>query len=127
MRNQGGSASDGYLSFGQVLQSDRNRVTASIQFALPVLGNLMWTQQWPIMDIQEIERKARKFATNNVGRHPCGSNAILYLPRDKGGRGLCLVQMEYKATKIKSAVRLYGNEDTAIQMVRQFEEQAEVI
>ena len=29
--------------------SDRNRVTASNQFALPVLGYLMWTQQWPIL------------------------------------------------------------------------------
>ena len=33
--------------------------------------------------------------------------------------------MEYKATKIKSAVRLYCNEDPAIQMVRAFEERAE--
>ena len=31
--------------------SDYNRVTASNQFALPVLGYLMWTQQWPVMDI----------------------------------------------------------------------------
>ena len=33
--------------------------------------------------------------------------------------------MEYKAAKIKSAVRLYCNEDPAIQMVREFEERAE--
>ena len=33
--------------------------------------------------------------------------------------------MEYKATKIKSVVRLYCNEDPAIQMVREFEERAE--
>ena len=33
--------------------------------------------------------------------------------------------MEYKATKIKSAVRLYCNEDPAIQKVREFEERAE--
>ena len=51
--------------------SDQNRVTASNQFALPVLGYLLWTQQWPIMDIQVIDR--------NGGRHPCGSNAIFYL------------------------------------------------
>ena len=107
--------------------TDRNRVTASIQFALPVLGYLMWTQQWPIMDIQEIDRKARRIVTENVRRHPCGSNAILYLPRDKGGRGLRSVEMEYKARKIKRPVRLYGNEDPAIKMVWQFEERAEVI
>ena len=65
--------------------SDHNRVTASNQFALPVLGYLMWTQQWPVMDIQEIDRKARKIVIENGVRHPCGSNAIFYLPRDKGG------------------------------------------
>ena len=105
--------------------SDHNHVTASNQFALPVLGYLMWTQQWPVMDIQEIDRKARKNVIENGGKHPCGSNAIFYLPRDKGGRGLRSVEMEYKAMKIKSAVRLYCNEDPAIQMVREFEERAE--
>ena len=50
--------------------SDHNRVTASNQFALPVLGYLMWTQQWPVMDIQEIDRKARKIVIENGGRHP---------------------------------------------------------
>ena len=39
---------------------DHNRVTTSKQFAFPVLGYLMWTQQWPIMDIREIDRKARE-------------------------------------------------------------------
>ena len=86
--------------------SDHNRVTASNQFALPVLGYLMWTQQWPVMDIQEINRKARKIVIENGGRHPCGLRSVV---------------MEYKATKIKSEVRLYCNEDPAIRMVRKFE------
>ena len=33
--------------------------------------------------------------------------------------------MEYKATKIKGAVRLYCNGDPAIQLVREFQERAE--
>ena len=33
--------------------------------------------------------------------------------------------MEYKATKVKDAVRLYCNEDPAMKMVREFEERAE--
>ena len=60
-----------------------------------------------------------------TGEGTRGSNAIFYLPRDKGGRGLRSVEMEYKATKIKSAVRLCCNEHPAIQMVREFEERAE--
>ena len=65
------------------------------------------------MDIQEIDRKACKIVTENGGRHPCVSNAILYLLQDEGGRGLRLVKMEYKATEIKSEVRLYGNHNPA--------------
>lgn len=56
--------------------SDYNRVTASNQFALPVHSYLMWTQQWPIKDIQKIDRKARKIVIGKRGRHLCGSNAI---------------------------------------------------
>ena len=105
--------------------SDHNRVIASNQFALPVLGYLMWMQQWPITDLQQIDKEARKIVVENGGRHPCGSNALLYLPRSKGGRGLRSVEMEYKATKVNGAVRLYCNEDPAMKMVWEFEERAE--
>ena len=69
-------------------------MTASNQFALQVLGYLMWTRQWPIVDIQEIDRKARRIAIENGGRHPCGSNAIFYLTREKRGRVLRPVEMK---------------------------------
>ena len=98
---------------------------ASNQFALPVLGYLMWTQQWPITDLQQIDREARKIIVENGGRHPCGSNALLYLLRRKGGTGLRSVEMEYKATKVKGAVTLYCNEDPTMKMVQEFEERAE--
>ena len=40
--------------------SDPNRVTASNQFALPVLGYLMWTQQLPVKEFKRwIEKLAR--------------------------------------------------------------------
>ena len=50
--------------------------------------------------------------------------SLLYLPRSKGGWRLRSVEMDYKATKIKGAVRLHSNEDPALEMVREFEEQA---
>ena len=46
------------------------------------------------------------------------------MPRSKGGRGLRSVEMEYKATKKGGAVRLHGNKDPALGMVREFKEQA---
>ena len=64
-----------------------HRVTTSNQFSLPVLVYLMWTLQWPITDIQEIDRKARTIIVEHGGRHPCGSNAMFYLPREKEVQG----------------------------------------
>ena len=40
--------------------SDKTRVSSSNQFALLVLGYLMWTQQWTVTDLTQIDREARK-------------------------------------------------------------------
>ena len=40
-------------------------------------------------------------------------------------RGLKSVEREYKQTKIKAVVRLYRNEDPAMEVLRQFEERSE--
>ena len=76
--------------------SGHKRITASNQFALPVLAYLMCTQQWPVTELKK-----------------------------KGSRGLRSIEEEYKLTKIKAAVKLYGNGDPAMAMVREFEERAE--
>ena len=70
--------------------SDHNRVTVLNQFALPVLGYLMWTQHWPVTELKKLDtcREARKIVVENGGKHPSGSTAMLYMPREKGGRGL---------------------------------------
>ena len=49
------------------------------------------------------------------GKHPLGSMALVYLPREKGGSGLCSVENEY--TKIKAVIKLYRNTDPTIQLV----------
>ena len=100
---------------------------ASNQFALPVLGYLMWTQHWPVTDLKTIDREARKIIVENGGKHPGGSTSLLYLSREKGRKGLRAVETEYKVTKIKAAVRLYENKDPAMEMVREFEERAELL
>lgn len=56
----------------------------------------------------------------NGGKHPLASTDLLYLSRQASGRGLKAVETEYKATKIKAAVRLYQHEDPTIGLVRQF-------
>ena len=57
--------------------SDHAKVVASNQYALPVLTYLMWTQTWPIANIQQFDREGRKIIVENGGNHPKGSTAIL--------------------------------------------------
>jgi len=104
--------------------SDWNKVNATNQFALPTLSYLMWTQTWPIAELKQIDRETRKILTENGGRHPTSSNAVLYLPRKMGGRGLRSIEMEYKLTKIKAALKVYENHDPMIGTVRSFDEKA---
>ena len=75
--------------------------------------------------IEDRGQEARKIIVENGGKHPGGSTAMLYLPREKGGSGLRAVETEYKVTKVKAAVKLYENKDPAIGMMREFEERAE--
>ena len=45
---------------------DHNRVAASNQFALPVLGYVMWTQESPGPKLKRLDREARKIDVANI-------------------------------------------------------------
>ena len=105
--------------------SDYYKVVASNQFELPVLVYFVWTQVWPIAELQRLDLESRKIIVENGGKHPLASSDLLYLPRRSGGRGLKSIESEYKITKIKAATRLYANTDPTMELVRQFEEKAE--
>ena len=78
--------------------------------------------------MKKVDREARKIIVENGGRHPRGSTAMLYFPREKGGRGLRSVENEYKTTTtIKAAVKLYENLDPTMQIVREFEERSSTL
>ena len=64
----------------------------------------MWTQTWSVTGLKIVDREARKSIVKKGGKHPGGSTAMLYLPREKGGRGLRAVETEYKVTKVKAAI-----------------------
>ena len=53
----------------------------------------MWTQTWPLAELRQIDRETRKIIAENGGLHPTSSNAVLYLPRSIGGRGLRSVEL----------------------------------
>ena len=52
-----------------------------------------------------MDRAARKIIVENGGKDPASLTSLLYLPNEKGGRGLRLVEHEYKITKIKSLLK----------------------
>ncbi|PFX15535.1 D-inositol 3-phosphate glycosyltransferase, partial [Stylophora pistillata] len=53
--------------------SDHFKVVATNQLALPVLTYFMWTQVWPIAELQRIDRDTRKVIAENGGKHPLDS------------------------------------------------------
>ena len=50
--------------------SDYNKVLATNLFAVPVLTYLMWTQVWPIAELQRLDRASRKVMIENWAKHP---------------------------------------------------------
>ena len=71
-----------------------------------------------------MDRAARKIIVKNGGKHPASLTCLLYLLREKGGRGLRSVEREYKITKIKSLLKLSQNSDQTVEAVREFEKHA---
>ena len=76
----------------------------------------MWTQVWPIADLQRIDRETQKIMVENGARHPLASTDQLYIPRSSGGQGLKSVESEYKLIKIKAAVKLCANTDPTLKL-----------
>ena len=61
--------------------SDYHKAVASNQYALPVLMYPMWTQSWPIVELQQLDRESREILQENGGYQPMGTRDLLYLPR----------------------------------------------
>lgn len=85
----------------------------------------MWTQTWQINALKQIDRESRKIIKDNGGSHPATSIDLYYLPRKMGGRGLKSVETQYKMTIVKTAIKLYTNRDSTMELVRQFDEKCE--
>ena len=100
-------------------------VVASNQYVLPVLMYPMWTQSWPLGELQQLDHESRKILKENGGYHPMGKTDLLYLPRKFKGRGLNAVESTYKNIKVKTAIELYANEHPTMYMERELEEKCE--
>ena len=88
------------------------KLTACIVFAMPTLEYFMGTSDWLIADIQNLDRKTRKVVEKHKGKHISESIAMLYLPRNCGGRGFKSVEDTYKISKIKVAHHINISKDS---------------
>ena len=65
----------------------------------------MWSQHWPLTELRRIDTQARKIISEKGGKHHLGPTALLYLPREAGGRELKPVEMDYKQSSSRKAVK----------------------
>ena len=82
----------------------------------------MWTQHWPLGELQSTDKETGKLISENGGTNPLSSTAVLYLPIATGVRGLKSVERENKLIKINATKKQYENPDPIMTSVRIFEE-----
>lgn len=77
----------------------------------------MLTQSWPLLELRQVAWEGWKIIAENGGWHPTGLHvrAMLYLPRSTRGRGLRLVEQDYKLIKNSASLKVYENPDPMIQ------------
>ena len=79
------------------------KIKATNTFAMPTLLYHMWTADWLVNDLKQLDRETRKIIQENRALHTQESAKLMYLPTSMGGKGLKQVEMTYKTTKIKVA------------------------
>ena len=94
------------------------KVKATNTFAYPVLQYYMWSSEWAIEDLQDLDRKTREVIAQNKGEHNSESNPTLNL----GGRGLKEIAIQYKVTKTKTAHYTTTSKNPHIEAVRTFQD-----
>ena len=97
------------------------KVKATNSFATSVLLYHMWTADWPIEHLRELDRSTRQLMNDNKAKHKHESNSLLHLPVDKGGKGMQELETLYKTMKIKTAHYLTVSADPHVQLVSTFQ------
>ena len=81
--------------------SDYHKVLASSQYAFRTLLFAIWTQTWPLTELQQLDRETNMVIKETGGSHPSASTELLYLPRISRRTGLMSIESEYKLIKLK--------------------------
>ena len=101
--------------------SDYNKIMATNIFVHSPMEYFMWSERFNLNDIRDLDKCIREVMNTVKAKYSLQMNASLYLPRQKGGRGLQNLESVYKRTKIKAAINLIENTDPRIQCVKSFD------
>ena len=94
------------------------KVLATKTFALPTLQYHMWTTDWTVIQLKDIDRRTREILRTEGGIHHHESIKLLYLPEELGGSGMKNVEDTYKLTRIKMANYLNNSDDKRMQVCK---------
>ena len=86
--------------------------------AVPVLRYSFGIINWPLEELQKLDREIRKLLTIHGQHHPKADVDRLYIPRKKGGRGLMQLEAAHAAEITKLLDYVDRKEDPLIQVVR---------
>ena len=100
--------------------SDANKCMACNQFINSAIEYYFWAVKFPINSIREMDTCIRDVMNHLGAKHTNLMNAVNYLPRNMGGRGLRSLEDTYKATKIKLAIKLVQDTDQRLKLVKAF-------
>ena len=79
----------------------KNIIIAINTLALPIVTYSFNIINWNLNEIKRLDAKIRKQLTINRMHHPKADVDRLYIPRQKGGRGLIQLELSYKTSTIE--------------------------
>ena len=101
------------------------KVKATNTYTLPTLQYEIWTTDWPVNTLRDLDRLTRKLINECHCKHKHELTQLLYLLSQEGGKGLIKIKTLYKHTKIKVAHYLNTSEDEHIRLVEPFQKRKE--
>ena len=69
-----------------------------------------------------MDTSVREVMNRNQAKYKLQINSSIYLPRNKGGRGLKNLENTYKQIRIKTAINIVEQKEPRIKLVKKFHE-----
>lgn len=71
----------------------KSLISAINAWVIPVISHTFGVIRWTQTDLERLDRTVRTIMTKYRNHHPISSSNRMYLPRDRGGRGLLNLEM----------------------------------